>query len=110
MQMLHGGDARGDHLEGRIERVEIEIDPPRHQPRSRTTTQAACPASELHRGQPDQSRASDQRASDRSPRITRTAIRTITNILMPNALLCWSANGLIQTRSSRASTVPTRSP
>ena len=32
VQMLHGGDARGDHLEGGIERVEIEIDPPHHQP------------------------------------------------------------------------------
>jgi len=27
-QVLHRGDAGGDHLEGRIERVKIEIDPP----------------------------------------------------------------------------------
>ena len=33
VQMLHGGDPGGDHLKGGIERVEIEVDPPRHQPR-----------------------------------------------------------------------------
>ena len=32
VQMLHGGDAGGDHLEGGIERVEIEIDSPHYQP------------------------------------------------------------------------------
>jgi hypothetical protein len=28
VRVLHGGDARDDHLKGGIERVEIEIDPP----------------------------------------------------------------------------------
>jgi len=32
VQMLYGGDAGGDHLEGGIERVEIKVDPPREQP------------------------------------------------------------------------------
>jgi len=53
MQMLHGGDARGDHLEGRIERVEIEIDPPHHQPRREPQLERHVRRAELHRGQPD---------------------------------------------------------
>ncbi len=32
VQMLHGRDPGSDHLEGGIERVEIEIDPSRRQP------------------------------------------------------------------------------
>jgi hypothetical protein len=32
VQVLHGGDAGGDHLEGGIKSIEIEIDPPRYEP------------------------------------------------------------------------------
>ena len=53
VQMLHGGDAGGDHLEGGIERVEVEIDPPRHQPGHKPQLERHVGRSELHRGQPD---------------------------------------------------------
>jgi hypothetical protein len=52
VQVLHGGDARGDHLEGGIERVEVEIDPPRHQPRHEPQLERHVGRAELHRGQP----------------------------------------------------------
>src|SRR5262249_45391242 len=102
---LHGGDARGDHLEGRIERVEIEIDPPRHEPCHEPQLERHVRRAELHWGQPDmvvgvdqarQHRTSAQIASDSSPRITMIVIRTIINNLAQNALLCWPANGWIQ--------------
>ncbi len=53
VQMLHCGDARGDHLKGGVERVEIEIDPPHHQPGHEPQLERHVGRSELHRGQPD---------------------------------------------------------
>jgi len=53
VQMLHGGDSRGDHLEGRIECVEIEIDPPHHQPGDEPQLERHVRRAELHRGQAD---------------------------------------------------------
>ena len=53
VQMLHGGDARGDHLEGRVERVEVEIDPPHHQPGHKPQLERHVGRAELHRGQAD---------------------------------------------------------
>jgi hypothetical protein len=51
--MLHGGDAGGDHLEGRIEGIEIEIDPTRHQARDEPQFERHIGRPELYRGQPD---------------------------------------------------------
>jgi hypothetical protein len=33
MQVLHGGDARADHLEGRVERIQVQVDVARHHAR-----------------------------------------------------------------------------
>jgi len=51
--MLHRGDPGSDHLEGRIERVEVEIDPPRHEPGDEPQLERHVRRPELHRGQTD---------------------------------------------------------
>jgi hypothetical protein len=53
VEMLHGGDARGDHLEGRIERVEPRVDVAHRQPLGEPQLQRLVPRAELEGRQAD---------------------------------------------------------
>jgi len=77
--MLHGGDAGGDHLKGRIERVDIEVDPPHHQPGDEPQLERHVGRAQLHRDQADMVMGVDKPrqqdlaagAEDRDPHILR---------------------------------------
>ena len=53
MQMLHRGDPRRDHLERRIQRIEIRVDVPHHHARDEPQLQRHVRRAKLHRRQPD---------------------------------------------------------
>ena len=82
LQMLHGGDAGGDHLECRIQRVEIRVDVAHHHAGDEPQFQRHVGRAKLHRRQADMVMAVDEagqqdfvaRAQDRNIRMLAAQI------------------------------------
>ncbi len=64
LQMLHRGDPRSDHLEGRIEGVEVGIDGASGDPRREPELERVIARTELDRRQADVVMAVDQARDD----------------------------------------------
>ena len=60
LDVLHRGDARADHLEGRVERVEIEVEVADHHAGDEPELQRHVGRAELHRRQADMVMAVDE--------------------------------------------------
>ena len=60
MDVLHRGDAGGDHLERRIQRVEIQVQIARHHARDEPQLQRHVRRAKLHRREPDMVVAVDE--------------------------------------------------
>src|SRR6476661_616632 len=60
LDVLYRGDARADHLEGRIERVEIEVDVADHQAGDEPQLERHVGRAELHRREADMVMAVDE--------------------------------------------------
>ncbi len=65
MNVLHRGDAGGDHLEGRIERVEVEIEIAGHQARREPQLERHVGRAQLDRRQADMMVAVDEAGQQR---------------------------------------------